>query len=201
MKDKELRVILKNFAALQGRAKLRYFRDYLLWSTVVILAGVIMLGSLVLDMVTHQEPLLNVIMVNSESDAESDDAAFAEFLDAYGYEAGAGRVANGKFQVAEGNFHYHEAYSAMLVTLSSPQDVFMGNGTAYLRTVEQGLLLDLSSVMPEVLQKIPSDQILYSDAAGAKEPYPCAIALEGNAWLTKHGYYSELCYLAIPERS
>jgi len=201
MKNKDLSEVLRNFAAQKGRAKVRYFRDYLLWPTVACVAALIMLGSLVYDMVTHRDPLLNVIMVNPISETAADEAAFGVFFAEYGYEAPAGSVSNAKFLVEEGSLHYHDSYTAMLVMLASPQDVFMGNGTAYLRTVEQGLLLDLSTVMPEVLQDIPEDRILYSDAAGAKESYPCAIALGENPWLEAHGYYRENCYFAIPERS
>jgi len=188
---------------LKGRARLQYIWDYLRLPILFTVFLCAVLGSLLSHYLNRKDALLNIIMVNPTSQTVADDAAFADFFDQYGYKTYGGCVSNAAFQLqgdGTGDYTYYESYTAMLVLLSSPQDIFMGWGDAYMRTVEQGLLMDLSLICPEVLAQLPEEAIVYSTAAGAKDPYPCAIALGKNSWLEAKGYYTAECYIAIPER-
>ena len=203
MLPKELKEIFHQLTVLKGRARIRYFWDYLRYPVLVTVFLCFVLGSLLSSYLTRKDALLNVIMVNPSSQEISDSEAFSDFFDQYGYKTYDGCLSNAKFYLGgEGtaDYLYYESYSAMLVMLSSPQDIFIGYGDVYMRTVEQGILMDLSTICPEILAQIPEERILYSTAAGAKEPYPCAIALGQKAWLQKKGYFTEDCYIAIPER-
>lgn len=203
MLPKELNEIIHQLTVLKGRARIRYCWDYLRYPILVTVFLCYVLGSLLTSYLTRKEALLNIIMVNPSTQTVSDMEAFSDFFAEYGYKTYDGCLGNAMFHLdgdGTGDPLYYENYSAMLVMLSSPQDIFLGCGDVYMRTVEQGILMDLRAICPEILEQLPPERILWSTAAGAKDPYPCAIALGQNAWLKARGYYTGDCYIAIPER-
>ena len=151
--------------------------------------------------VTYRDPLLNVIMVNSNMAEDSSAIGFNEFFETCGYETyeGAADVFDDLY-IQDGMSSYTDTqYNQVLYTLiaAGDQDLFFGTEEIFMKYAHAGALQDLSKLLSkETLEKY-EEHLIYTDENGETDSYPCAIALTDNAWVQKHGYYSETCYFGI----
>lgn len=189
-----------DFKAMSTKTKIEYVWDYYKWHIIGSIAAVAFVGSMIYHFVSYREPLLNVIMINSNDSYNTDDSGFVEFQDAYGYDTEDFPISLASFYLGEGEdaaTAYYQDYQAFATMVAAGgEDLFFGTGDVYLNYCEQGALADLSTILsPELLAKY-EDHLIYSTADGEVAPYPCAIELSDHAWLRKYNYY-DTCYFGI----
>lgn len=190
-----------NFRSLSPKAKIEYIWDYYRWHIIFTVAGLAIIVSFIYHYVTYQEPLLNVIMINSSVSYNNDKDGFKEFLDSYDYDAKKSPIslASNFFFADEENapsssYMNYQALTAMIA--AGDEDLFFGNGDVFLNFCNYGVLTDLSDILsPELLAKY-EDRLIYASVEGLSTPYPCAIDITGNTWITKY-YYPDTCYFGI----
>lgn len=192
-----------NFKALSAKAKIEYIWDYYKLPIFTVIAVISLIIYTIHHYATYRKPLLNVIMINTDSSSDSAADGFDEFLDAYGYDSKEYPIS------LSSSFYFSESDSAEAVSLSytsrqaltaliaaGSQDLFFGTGDVYLNYANQGALSDLSAVLSAELLDSYKDRLVYTTADSEMASYPCAIELTDNAWLTKYNYY-DTCYFGI----
>lgn len=191
-----------DFKSMTKKAKVQYVWDYYRWHILITLIVSISLISIVKHFVTYREPLLNVIMANCNDTLNADPSGFNEFFEEYGYDADSDLVSlaaslNFPEEGTDEDFSSYNDYQLLVTLIAAGQeDVFFGRGPVYLNYAEEGVLADLSTVLPaETLEKY-EDYLVYSTNNGETEPYPCAIELVDNKWLQKNHYYTS-CHFGI----
>lgn len=196
-----VRDMMTTFRGLSGRARLQYAWDYFRYPLLVAVCVIWLLGALIAQYVTRRDPLLEVIMVNPSTPFAMDAGDFDAFLEEYGYERFEGSVSIASFLLnREGGPRYQEDYMTLLVLLTGQPDLFFGTGPEYLEIADQGRLADLSQLLPEEVLKKHKSALLFSDSAGEREPYPCAVLLPQGHWMTGQ-YYEGECWFGVLERA
>lgn len=188
-----------NLKELSRKARIEYIWDYYKWYILAAIIAVAVLFSLIRHFVTYREPILNVIMFNCTDNLNTDDAAFDEFLTAYGYnpkESPVGLSSTLQISETENGIPYGDAQVLSVMIAAGGQDILFGNGQTYLDYAAEGALLDLSTVLSDDLLERYANQLLYTTDEEHTTPYPCAIELTDNEWLNEH-YYSDTCYFGI----
>lgn len=198
------------FRDLPFPQKIEHIWIYYRIPIIAVLVGVILLISLVQTLANKTEPLLNVIMVDSNANAHGQTDPFDAFLKTCGIEPYAGAVSlntNISFYSEEelellNEMERNQAVldnydkEQMLFTLMAAGngDVFFGKGEIFLSYAQEGMLRDLREVLsPDLLAEYEED-LIYVEEEG--KAYPCAITLKDNLWLKENGYYTE-CYFGV----
>lgn len=184
------------------KKKVEYIWDYYRWHIIITISVVAVMSSLIYNRVTYVDPLLNVIMINSYADMNYDiREGFQEFLDQQGCELDiedAVAISSNLYFVEQDtdgtNYQYMQVLMAMIA--AGDQDLFFGTGDIYLGYAEEGVLMDLSTLLPEETLEKYEDCLIYSTDNGESDPYPCAIELKDNEWVKNNGYYGG-CYFGI----
>lgn len=192
-----------DFKELSTKAKIGYVWDYYKWHIIVAITIVSFIVYMIHHYATYRDPLLNVIMINTNDTYNASTEGFDEFQETYGYDAKEYPISlsssfyfpeDENSEAAALSYTDHQTLATMVAAGSG--DLFFGTGNVYLSYAEQGALLDLSSFLsPELLEKY-EDKLLYATNEGEVAPYPCAIELTDNAWLSKYNYYDS-CYFGI----
>jgi hypothetical protein len=195
-----------DFKALSTKSKLQYIWDYYRWWIVLTVVCAVAVISLIHHYVTYREPALSIVMINSNHYDYSDTLPFHEFLEYAGIDPTENEVefASTPFFTdgAAISSETYTDYEVLGVQIAAGDvDVFMGNGTVYMNYVNEGALLDLSTVLSAEVLAEYADRLIYSDADGTKEPYPCAIDFTGNDWLAEKDYYTDTFYAGIMSNS
>ncbi|MGN0142443.1 MAG: transporter [Roseburia sp.] len=190
-----------DFKALPPKSKLQYIWDYYRWKilvTILLLAAAI---SLIHHYVTYRDPVLTLIMINSNGYEYADTAPFDQFLDYVDIDSNEYDVeflSTPYFPEGSTNMGTYTDLEVMGVQIASGStDIFMGNGSVYMDYLNQGALLDLSTVLPADILEQYADQLIYSTSDGETAPYPCAIEFPHNQWLADHNYYTGSCCVGI----
>ena len=192
-----------NFKTLFTKEKVEYIWGYYRWHILAFICGIAVIVSAVRQTVTYREPLLSVIMLNSYSSmADTTGSGFKEFFEAYGYESfeGALELKKDLYFHGEGETNYedYQNYEILLALLMAGDfELFFGAGDVYLEFVNQGYFVDLSELLSKHLLECYEGNLIYSDDMGESQPYPCAIKLSGNEWLSENNYYCDECYFGI----
>lgn len=192
-----------NFKTFSTKEKAEYIWEYYRWHILTLICTVTILASVVLNFITYKEPLLNVIMLNSDSSTyDTQTQGFEEFFKKYGYETFEGALEIKKdlyiHSVENVSYEEYQNYEVLLTLLmGGDYELLLGTGDIYQEIVNQGCLMDLSEVLSEELLERYEGQLIYFDDMGETEPYPCAVVLSGNQWLSENHYYYEECYFGL----
>lgn len=188
-----------DFKALSKKAKAQYIWDYYRWPIIIALVVIGVTASLIRHFVTYREPILNVIMINCNNVAEVDNSGFDEFLEAYGHDPEDTPVELSSslyFTEGDNSTSYNDYQVLSVMIAAGDQDIFMGTGSTYLDYANQGVLKDLSTLLPQETLEKYKDHLIYTTIGGETEAYPCAIELTDNAWVQKNQYYNT-CYFGV----
>ena len=186
---------------LTFREKIGYIWDYYRFHIIAIILVLSFAFSMIKHFVTYRDPLLNVIMVNSNMAEDSSAIGFNEFFEKYDYKVYEGAVdVFDDLYIQDGMPSYTDTqYNEVLYTLiaAGDQDLFFGTGEIFMKYAHAGALQDLSEILPQETLAKYEEQLIYTDENGEADSYPCAISLVENDWIKKHGYYNETCYFGI----
>lgn len=196
------------FRDLSFSQKLEHIWTYYRVPIIAAVLGIILLVSLVQTLSNDTQPLLNVIMVDSNANAHGDAAPFDAFLKDIGAEPYEGAVSlntNISFYSEEelerlGEMERNQAVldnydkEQMLFTLMAAGngDVFFGKGEIFMSYARQGMLRNLEEVLSPELLEAYKEKLIYVEEEGVS--YPCAVSLSHNPWLEENGYYTECCF-------
>lgn len=192
-----------DFKNLSTKAKIEYIWDYYKLHIFAAISILVVIFYTIHHYATYRAPLLNVIMINTNSSYDTATAGFDEFLDAYEYDSKESPISvasnfyfpeDESIESASVTYTSQQALTAMIAAGS--QDLFFGTGDIYLNYANQGALLDLSTVLPSDLLKKYEKQLIYTANDGETASYPCAIELTNNAWISKYNFY-DTCYFGI----
>jgi hypothetical protein len=191
-----------DWKALPPKSRWQDFWDSYKWHVILPLLAIFFVVYLIHNYVTYKEPSLNVIMINASTEDPYDASAFSDFLTSYGYDAALNPVSlNAVYQFSDdtSTFATNQALQALNVSIyAGGQDLFFGYGSTFMDFVEDGVLCDLSEILPEELLAQYEDDLLYVTTEDHPTPYPCAVELtaESNSWLDQYGFY-ESCYFGV----
>lgn len=197
---KKAKVDWKSFSR---KEKWEYIWDYY---KIHIIVGILVLclGTYTgVKIATHRDPLVSVIMLNSERQSFKSQPVFEEFLEDRGYEVYSQAVrCHSNFYFWEENEYQNsafgsdqyenvqmlQAYYALLYTRE--YDVIFGVGTVFDDTLKEGCFEDLTTLLPENALEIYEGDLIYYTDEETGETYPCAVRLsEENGWLQEHELY------------
>lgn len=191
-----------------------YYKNYIIIGLIALVAG----GYLLYHTITHVEPVLSVLMINNVYQEDLDQSVFDEFCTEYGYDNSEGKMTiyNNFYILTEEEgatadmiTTSHQNLSALQAWLQAGQDdviigsgIFMKNGL-----VDGEAFLDLREVFSEEQMEKYAEYIVYGNPADLDEeyedvmvektePYPCALLLKDNGWISATKCYKE-CYVAI----
>lgn len=187
-----------SFKALSPKKKAEFIWDYYRYAILTAGCAVVLLVVTVAQIASHREPVLNVIMVNSLILQSEPGSGFDEFLVEYGYEQFAGAIDNHQLYVSDGEANGIVGYRMLASELAAGgRDVFLGEAEILMSYAQAGALRDLREILPGALLTRYADSLLYTDENGKTEPYPCAVVLSENPWLSENQYYYGTCCLGI----
>lgn len=208
---KKAKIDWKSFTRQQKREYIwDYYKLHIIVGILVLLLGTY----IVVKIVNHRDPLMSTIMLNCNKPNFQTQEVFDEFLQEYGYESYSQAVkchANLSFwedgkpgvTVMEStqyeNAQMMQAYHAMLYT--NEYDLIFGTGEVMDETLQYGVFMDLTKVLPAEMLEIYADFIITFENEETGESYPCAILLsEENGWLQEHGLY-KTCAVGILQKA
>lgn len=182
-----------------------YYKYYILAAFFVLFLILLTASDL-----TAPKAQLDALLLNSDAE-ESAAVGFEEFFTEYGYEYYDGAVAlnttlgfysEDELSRAEDVAAYRQENSEKELILSAQvaagnTELLFGTEEHFLFIAEQGLLTDLRTILSDELLDRYADALIYTDEGGTVERYPCAVALENNAWLAENGYYSAECMFGV----
>lgn len=186
--------------SMSTKEKISYIWDYYHWPFIIGAAIIIVIVSLVVQYVSYEEPILNVVMINCNDSVNSTDIGYRDFLIEHGYEVDDHSISLTSTLNFEENNQSTTMYDRQTLTMllySGGQDLFLGTGDVYLEYAKQGVLMDLTTVLSESTLEKYEDQLIYYTDEEDGTTYPCAIELTDNAWVKKYDYY-DTCYFGIP---
>lgn len=194
-----------------------YYKNYIIVGLLILVVG----GYLLYTTITSVEPVLSVLMINNiyQEDA-TDQSVFDEFCSEYGYDNSAGKMTvTDNFYIlteeegAKGDLieSSHQNLTALQTWLfAGADDVIIGSGIFMKNGLIDGeAFLDLREVFTPQQMEEYADYIIYGQPVKLDEefedvpveelekPYPCALLLKDNRWISENGYFKE-CYAAIP---
>jgi len=204
---------------MSGREKyehiMYYYKTYIIVGLLILAVG----GTLIYQLATKVEPVLSILMINNVYQEETKQSVFDEFCADYGYDNSEGKMTiynnfviltEGEGADAEITETSYQNLSALQTWLQVGQDdVIIGNGVFVKNSLVNGeAFLDLREVLtPQQLEEY-ADYIVYGQPVDLDEeyediteeltePYPCALLLKDNGWVSGTGCFKE-CYVGIP---
>lgn len=200
----------EGFSQLPLKKKLEHIWEYYRVPILAVLFVLLVLVPITVRDLTAPKPILDAILLNSDAQ-ESTANGFEEFFAEYGYEYYEGAVSvntnygffdadelallDDPMMAEQENREKETLLSALLA--GGGTELFFGTGDMFLNYAGQGLLADLSAILPPELLEQYADRLVYTNDGGTVESYPCAVGLSDNPWLAENGYYSGQCYFGI----
>ena len=187
--------------------KLEYFKDYYLLKTILVLAVLGLLGSLIMNWFSKKEIVLYVTLVNFNLIQESSDgliAPFAEenintkkeeiFLDSSSY------ISSDSNEINFIKYSYEDEQRLFSMVMTGDLDLFISGGDVIARYAEQQWFEDLDTVIrTEGMSAAEEDAILYWNGT------PVAVKIPESSILMKYYAYNgnetEAVYAAFPTGS
>lgn len=191
-----------NFCNLSPRAKIEFIWDYYRWHILIALFLIVIGISALYNAISYREPLLNITMIDCNINHNHSDEAFAGFFDAYGYESFDNAILledNIRFNIDTENT-YASSQRLMCILAAGETDIFFWTGEELDGFIEDGILLDLTQILPDDLLETHNDELIYTTDNNTGKSYPCALTLEGNKWINDNKYYTD-CKIGISCRS
>lgn len=192
-----MREVIEHAKEMPPKERLLYLWEYFGGYAIALAVVLGLFISIIVSIVTQVDPLLEVVMVDNSVISQSDEEAFADFFEKYGYETYDGCVQVASFILNENDPNYAETHMALTALVIGKQDILMGDGEVFQSLMDGGATADLRSFLsPELLEKY-ADKLVYSTADGTAESYPCAIRLDTCDWLQAYPYFEKGCWFGI----
>lgn len=193
----------EKWAALSSSQKRQFIWDYYKIHMIVGLCLILGLGWFIHEKVTHRDPVMNVIMLNTVGAPADTNVGFQAFLEENGYEVFPGAVAvNSNLYIdfeddpiGTSYSHYQALYA---IVYTGQQDLLFGTGAIFQECMDSSALVDLSQVLPREFLEKHKDKLLYTTELDTVAEYPCAITLKNHSWLKETGYYYQ-CSVGVLE--
>lgn len=187
-----------NFRELTWEAKIGFIWDYYRWHIFIAICLIIVGISTLHKVMTYHEPMLDITMINSYTDSNDADEAFQDFFHAYGYEPFDNAVVleNGiRFNIDD-ETSYNSSNLLMCILAAGETDMIFWTGEEFNGFMEQGILLDLTEILPSSMLETHKDKLIYTTDEDTGKHYPCALTLNGNKWVNDNKYYTD-CNVGI----
>ncbi len=180
----------EKWLAMTPQQKREHIWEYYKLPIVGGIITLLVLGWLLHGWLTYREPVLDVIVTNSQEYLEQE--MFHEFLEEKGYEIYKGAVViqqNMMFdrdnpEMMETNYNSMNTLNALLS--SATQDILFTNADIFGACAVQGALMDLRQILTEEMFETYESLILYVQDEDTLEEYPCGIKVDGNPWVQEH---------------
>lgn len=181
----------KKFMAMPFKKKMEHIWDYYRWHILIFLVVAFALGSWISQAVHQTEPILQVEMVNAYGNS-SDGEAFQEFLTREGREYYEDAVIIGRNIQLNGpdpSQNYGAAQMLFCTVAAGEPDLIFWDSREVIPVLQNGMLLDLRTVLPEEFLKAHEAKLVYTKYEEEGESYPCGIYMEQNPWIMENKYY------------
>ena len=180
--------------------RLGWIMTYYRLQILCVLAAISVAGYIIYINVRPQRTvILNVMMVNGNTSAESD--LFDRYLSAAGYNTAedTAYVSNGiqiSFDGSDAHaWDYFEVVSAQFLT--GDIDLFFSNGEVFESFANYGAFLDVADYLtPEELERY-QDSILYVTNRKTGEQMACGLILGPETQIRQELYFLDTCYLGM----
>lgn len=185
---------------LSLRKKLEFIWDYYRFVIFAVIFAAMILIPSVVRIITHQEPVLKLIMVNSLTLQDDSERRFQEYLSAYGYPS-ENYVETRTIYVSESDMQGLQGIQVLAAEIAAGgQDILMGPPKLIASYGQAGALKDLTELLPEDVLEQFTDSLVYCNEDGKTERYPCAVLLTDNRWIAENQLYFEDCCVGILHR-
>ena len=186
-----MKMTWEKFWAMPFKGKLEHIWEYYRWHILITLVILWALGSWGYSALTHQDPVLQVEMVNAYGNSDGSEA-FQEFLEQQGISYYEDCVVIGRnIQMnSEESTRDVSAVQMLVCTVAAGEpDLIFWDSPEIIPVLNGGVLLDLREFLPEDLLRKYADRLVYADDPEGNGRYPCAVYLEKNPWMMEHKYY------------
>lgn len=194
--EKEDRIRQKEqWKQLSPAEKWQYFKDYYLWITIGVVAGIAIIIFLIVHFATKTSFVMGVMAVNT--DGEHIEATgpdyFTDFLRDHGITSKR-EVVNLNYTIwidpnSDSNVDSTNLSTIQVLFMTRSVDVFFSDAEFLKLMGGTDYLVDLRDYLPEdILAKYEDQQILVLDTMTG-ETIVAGIRLEDNEWVQKTGWY------------
>ncbi len=189
-----------NLKELTNKQKVEYIWDYYRWKILAVTAVVITVISLIHHFATYVEPMLSIIMVNSNMVFSDETPGLDEFIetskvnsiDEIDIDAS---IAFSSLENPSSDYMMTESISVRFAV--GGNDIIFAPEEIYTYYAASGCMLDFRTVFSEEELDAYKDMLYYTTDEETGEIYPCAFILSEDSWAVTNGYYSDSCYLGI----
>ena len=180
--------------------RLGWILTYYRLQILCVMAALCVVGYIIYINVKPQRTvILNVMMVNGNTSAESD--LFDRYLSEAGYDIteDMAYVSNGiqiSFDGSDSHaWDYFEVVSAQFLT--GDIDIFISDGEVFESFANYGAFLDVSEYLTEEQMERYADSILYVTDKDTGEQMACGLILGDGTQVREDLYFLDTCYLGL----
>ena len=189
-----------NFKELTNKQKLEYIWDYYRWKIITVIAVAVTAISLIHHYATYTEPLLSIIMVNSNMVFSSEFPGLDEFVETTDIDTldeieVDTSIAFSSLENPSSDYTMTESISLRFAV--GGNDIIFAPEEIYTYYAASGCMLDLRTLLSDEELEKYKDMLYYTTDETTGETYPCAFILSENNWAVTNGYYSDSCYFGV----
>lgn len=191
---------------LHGKDKIWYLVHYYGLQTIVALAIIGIISSLIIHYVTQKDTALEIMAVNamqSEDNPAGDSGYYNGFLKENGLDPDKSEVLVSSNLGASANENDGaSAESIQMIQsrfMTQSVDVFFADYDFFYSLGEFDYLADIREYLPEELLEKYKDDLVYVKSTETGKKYPIGIKLEKNAWVKETGWYPDTCVVGLAD--
>ena len=187
--------------ALPFKKKVSYFFSKTIWSLLLGVYVLALLGAWIYQDYIQVPPVLKVEMVDGERDS-ADSEAFEEFMAGEGYAPETQRVGVSKMiQVGPGprDLQDNQALVLYCALATRQADVYFWNDPRTGNFLSDTDLIDLRTVLPQEVLQDNLDRLVFTGPL-LDGGYPCGVYLESCPWIQENGFYED-CTVGISKNA
>lgn len=188
------------FKELSTSQKVDYIMDYYKIHIIVAIIIIIAVVSIVRDITSKKDTVINCLMINFVGDETSLDESFDEFLEKNNYNPDKDEVSTNtalSLDVSD-QTSFQQMFTLNSLMASSTYSGFFSDSKTFNHYAEQSYFIELEKVVSEELMNKYKDYIIYGVDTSTGKKYPCGVKLtkDNCKWLKSNDLYDE-CYMGF----
>ena len=193
---------IKPLKEMTPKERVSYIFDYYKFHILGVLIAIIAIVSIVRTLVTSRDPVIELLMVNSDvADTEALQDSFDDLLTENGLDPKKKCVQINDSLIIDYNntANYQEQATLQVFVVSGTFSGFFSDAATFEHYKGNNIFCDLEQLLPDDLLEKYSSDFIYDTDSDTGRSYICGVHLtqENNAWLASTKAYEE-CYFGIP---
>lgn len=176
------------------KEKLAYFKDYYLKATLVILAAIILVGSIIHTMVTSPDDTAFAALFFNDTGDSSDTSLLDSFVEYRGIDTKEHYAyIDATYNYSTEGMDYADGYvgleKSMALIATKELDIIVGDQEAFDYYAKSECFHDITTILPQELLDRFQDQLYYYTNEETGETLPLGIYVTDSPKLNEHYYY------------